>query len=67
MNLNEQITKAQQGMWFVVQDLDKAHALSNAVQRPEGQNRHDKVMTAYLEQQLKVAQQLYRDLQAMGD
>jgi hypothetical protein len=67
MDLDETITKAQQGIYFVVSDLEKAHACSIGIDRPEGQNRKDKALTAWLGKLMREARQLQSDLLAIGD
>jgi hypothetical protein len=67
MELSEAITKAQQGIYFVVSDLEKAHACAMGIDRPEGQNRRDKALTAWLCKLMLKARQLQSDLLVIGD
>jgi hypothetical protein len=67
MELNEAITKAQQGIYFVVSDLEKAHACSLGIDRPEGQNRRDKALTAWLAKLMQEARQLQSALLVIGE
>ena len=60
--MNEKVTKATQGIWFVVSDLEAALAEANRIDRPEGRNLTDKVLSAYLADCLNAARKLQADL-----
>ncbi len=56
--MKEQIRSAQVGICGVVNAVQIAHKMSNAIQRPEGRTIADNATTAYLADLLRLAREL---------
>ncbi len=68
MTINESITKASQGVWFVVSDLEAALQQLNALPLPpEGRTMANRAAVAYVASCLDAARKLQSDLAKISD